>query len=346
MGVLGQQDFVSSQAPLIPTQSLMSYPLGIDVDLNGTLWESDWGNRRILWFNNAANKVNGAGADGVLGQEDFVSKTLGISKFKCTTPIGLAADDKGTIYVADNSFNRVLGFSGRCSIDSIKVGAQSICDPSNDTYSQELHIYYTNHQPTTKQIFVNGQVFNINNNPATVTLSNLVANGDYVTVYSFFTQASPLFDNFQDGTTQNWEGPDQSPTNIGPGTNGNHSLLISSSGGAGLDGEFIIWNDNHQWAVDWTANEIFTIKLDILNFGANDLSLRIGIDSDDGGRFVTNSPIFVPAGVPSRQYAIPVSPCDFASVGGWDINATLNNVQYFQIFHNTTLDWFGGTCTC
>ena len=68
-GVLGQPDFTSSNAAT--TQSGMSHPYGVAVDNAGRLWVADLSNNRVLRFDNAAGKANGANADGVLGQLDF-----------------------------------------------------------------------------------------------------------------------------------------------------------------------------------------------------------------------------------------------------------------------------------
>jgi sugar lactone lactonase YvrE len=105
-GVLGQPDFTSNAAAATPNG--MNYVRGITVD--GTrLWVADSSNNRVLRFENAASKGNGANADGVLGQPDFVSKTSGLSQAKLFYPRGLYAEG-GRLWVTDYKNNRVLRF--------------------------------------------------------------------------------------------------------------------------------------------------------------------------------------------------------------------------------------------
>jgi sugar lactone lactonase YvrE len=105
-GVLGQPDFTSNAAAATPNG--MNYVRGITVD--GTrLWVADSSNHRVLRFENAASKGNGANADGVLGQPDFVSKTSGLSQAKLYYPRGLYAEG-GRLWVADYNNGRVLRF--------------------------------------------------------------------------------------------------------------------------------------------------------------------------------------------------------------------------------------------
>lgn len=112
-GVLGQDNFnlrISGTA-----QNRMYYPMDLSIDNNGTLWVADQGNNRVLRFNNAASKNNGANADGVLGQTTFTSNSSGSSQNTFMNPSGVAADNKGTLWVVDNGNNRVLRFNNAAS---------------------------------------------------------------------------------------------------------------------------------------------------------------------------------------------------------------------------------------
>jgi hypothetical protein len=71
--VLGQPNFTSHDFGT--TASLMSLPFGVAADSAGRLWVSDFNNNRVLRFDGAASKPNGASADGVLGQSNFTSNT-------------------------------------------------------------------------------------------------------------------------------------------------------------------------------------------------------------------------------------------------------------------------------
>jgi sugar lactone lactonase YvrE len=107
-GVLGQPDFTSSN--FVTTQSSVGASYGIFVDSNGTLWVADRNNSRVLRFENAATKANGANADGVLGQLDFTGSFGGTTQSKMQNPTGVFVGTNGRLWVADAFNNRVLWF--------------------------------------------------------------------------------------------------------------------------------------------------------------------------------------------------------------------------------------------
>lgn len=109
-GVLGQASFTTG-APGT-TASTMRTPTSVVVDAAGNLYVGERGNGRVLIFKNAASKANGAAADVVLGQPDFVTGTTPVTGTQANIylPYGLAVDGKGNLYVADGGFNRVLVF--------------------------------------------------------------------------------------------------------------------------------------------------------------------------------------------------------------------------------------------
>lgn len=72
-GVLGQVDLVSGSFTAPPSASTMSNPYSVTAAPDGTVWVSDFVNNRVLGFVDAAAKANGADADLVLGQPDFIS---------------------------------------------------------------------------------------------------------------------------------------------------------------------------------------------------------------------------------------------------------------------------------
>ena len=113
--VYGQANFTASTAGTTP--GLMNAPRSVTVDSGGNLWVSDTGNHRILRF--AASSLNNAtppNADTVIGQQDFYSglanggsAILTASGFD--TPMGMAFDGQGNLFVADANNTRVLKFS-------------------------------------------------------------------------------------------------------------------------------------------------------------------------------------------------------------------------------------------
>lgn len=107
-GVLGQQNFTTNAGGT--SVNKMKGPVGIFVDETGTLWAADRLNHRVLKFNNARLKPNGANADGVLGQQDFNTGTSGISSTKMNRPMGVYADKEDHLWVCEDDNNRVIRF--------------------------------------------------------------------------------------------------------------------------------------------------------------------------------------------------------------------------------------------
>jgi Leucine-rich repeat (LRR) protein/sugar lactone lactonase YvrE len=107
--VLGQSDYESSAT--VTSQNGMNYPIGVSVDGSGVLYVADTYNNRVLRFDSAATKANGADADGVLGQADFISSTPATTQSGMAYPSGVTVDALGVLYVADNQNNRVLQFT-------------------------------------------------------------------------------------------------------------------------------------------------------------------------------------------------------------------------------------------
>ena len=107
-GVLGQPDFYSSN--YATTQNGVNSPSGVFMDASGRLWVADSGNHRILRFDSAALKANGANADGVLGQPDFTTSDYATTQNSMYYPLGVAVDAGGRLWVADASNNRILRF--------------------------------------------------------------------------------------------------------------------------------------------------------------------------------------------------------------------------------------------
>lgn len=112
--VLGQPDFATTSSGT--TAAKMSLPYGVWVDHNDTLWVAEWSNNRVLRFDNVTSKANGAAADGVLGQPDFVTSTSGTSSSKMSNPESISVSSSGILYVAERSNRRVLRFDNAASL--------------------------------------------------------------------------------------------------------------------------------------------------------------------------------------------------------------------------------------
>lgn len=107
-GILGQTDFTSKTNGT--GAGKLNGPVGIIADKNGTLWVADRLNHRVLKFDNARSKANGAKADGVLGQPDFSLNSSGLSASKMNRPMGVYTDKADHLWVCEDDNNRVLRF--------------------------------------------------------------------------------------------------------------------------------------------------------------------------------------------------------------------------------------------
>jgi DNA-binding beta-propeller fold protein YncE len=107
-GVLGKADFTSGDPEL--SQTGIGFPYTVAVDAAGNLFVGSSANNRVLMFADAANLMAGSAASLVFGQEDFDSNLAATTRDGMTTPIGLAVDDSGNLFVADSSNHRVLRF--------------------------------------------------------------------------------------------------------------------------------------------------------------------------------------------------------------------------------------------
>jgi hypothetical protein len=85
-------------------------------------------------------------------------------------------------------------------------------------------------------------------------------------------------DDFQDGTTQNWNGAAPSPLNIstgGPAGSGDRFLEVES-GSFGGGPRLLTFNDT-QWTGDFVTAGVDEVAMDLENFGTESLSIRIAL---------------------------------------------------------------------
>jgi len=107
-GVLGQANFTTATGNI--RQNGMRGPIGLQVDASGRLWVAEFNNHRVVWFNNAALKANGANADGVLGQPNFTTATAGASATTMNRANGVYVDKDGRLWTSEWSNQRILRF--------------------------------------------------------------------------------------------------------------------------------------------------------------------------------------------------------------------------------------------
>jgi gliding motility-associated-like protein len=140
--VLGQPDFTTTSPGL--TQSKMNLPIAITIDQNtGTLWVTDANNHRILRFDNAIDLPNGANANGVLGQPNFITNTATPSAVNVGFPFGVALDSNGDLWVGERAWNRVTKFANAASLPngapaSVVLGQTNFSSTSIGTSASTL----------------------------------------------------------------------------------------------------------------------------------------------------------------------------------------------------------------
>ncbi|MEM9017695.1 MAG: hypothetical protein AAGC68_11830, partial [Verrucomicrobiota bacterium] len=114
--VLGQATFTTKASVLSATS--MSFPTGIFIDHLGRLWVADFGNDRVLRFDNAATIASGSPANAVVGQPDLDSNVdpgpTPHSKFD--GPVCVIVDKNDALWVSDFRHNRVLSFNNASSL--------------------------------------------------------------------------------------------------------------------------------------------------------------------------------------------------------------------------------------
>ena len=104
-GVLGEPNFTTNAGGL--SASLITRAYGVQVDAAGRLWVADRDNNRVLRFDNAATKANGAAADSVIGQLNFVTNASARTQSGISGPRGVFVDGSGKLYVSDEGNNRI-----------------------------------------------------------------------------------------------------------------------------------------------------------------------------------------------------------------------------------------------
>lgn len=115
-GVLGQVNFTTSTSGT--TASKFNSIRGITVSSSGALFVADRQNNRVLRFDNAAGKANGANADAVLGQTSFTTNVFAASATAMDSASGVAITPDNVLWVSDEDNNRMLRFDNATTLTS------------------------------------------------------------------------------------------------------------------------------------------------------------------------------------------------------------------------------------
>jgi sugar lactone lactonase YvrE len=111
-GVLGQSTLDNPVKDAAPSDTTINGPKGVLLDSENNLWIAEANNNRVVRFVDVSATTIGGRADLVLGKPDFTSADTTASASVLTDVFGIAADQEGTLYVADQEGHRVVAFRG------------------------------------------------------------------------------------------------------------------------------------------------------------------------------------------------------------------------------------------
>ena len=124
-------------------------------------------------------------------------------------------------------------------------------------------------------------------------------------------------DDFQDGTAQNWRigvGPVGNVANGGPTGAGDRYIQYTSTGGFGVQSRMIVFNDS-QWTGNYLGSGTTSIALDLANFGAQSLSVRLAFRDTDGSGYSATTPFSLAADSQWHHTAFTLTAGNFTAIG-------------------------------
>jgi sugar lactone lactonase YvrE len=115
-GILGQLDLNAGDYDSDTTDRLIEEPSALVVDSSGRLYLAEYANNRVVYWNDAANREDGAPMDGVLGQPDFFTSDSDFGgadpNYGLEEPEGIAVGPDTLLLVADYGNNRIMIWQG------------------------------------------------------------------------------------------------------------------------------------------------------------------------------------------------------------------------------------------
>lgn len=157
-------------------------------------------------------------------------------------------------------------------------------------------------------------------------------------------------DDFEDGTTQNWQiggaaAPEDMPMNVstgGPDGVDDNYLSYTSVGGSGVASKMVIFNagPTSQWSSNFISAGIVGISMNVRVL-TNNVNLRLAFQAN-GTRFCSTNAIPVAAGNGWTEITFPIAPSDFTFLsGGSSIASALENVNTMRILSSNSPTWSG-----
>jgi hypothetical protein len=146
-------------------------------------------------------------------------------------------------------------------------------------------------------------------------------------------------DDFQDGTTQGWTSGSANPNppggvgDDGPEGVGDGFLHVEANGGDGAGGNLVAFNTS-QWAGDYLGSGVGAVRVDLRNFGASPLVVRLLLEGPGGGHYSVDA---LPLGAESDWQSVTFQLDAAARSEGFDAEAALSSVTKLRILHAPTL---------
>ena len=142
-------------------------------------------------------------------------------------------------------------------------------------------------------------------------------------------------DVFEDGTLESWDAGNfrspNPPVNIatgGPAGAGDSFLRLTSNGSGFAGGKLVAFNIN-QWAGNYLAADIDSIRMQVNNLGSTNLVLRLILSG--AGSLTTQTPITVPAGSGWNTVSFSLAPTNLT---GGTFNTIMSGVFELNLVHS------------
>jgi len=170
----------------------------------------------------------------------------------------------------------------------------------------------------------------------------LGAMGLLVAATLIFAVSGGQMDDFSGGTTSGWEhglaspNPPQNIADGGPLGAGDNYLEITSTGITGPGGKMVVFNRT-QWSGDYIAAGVQQIEVDLANFGASVLSIRVVLFGN-GSIYVSRNPLVLPLSGTWQPAVFPLDALSLSLASGTDdLNTVLSSVTEMRFISASTV---------
>lgn len=149
---------------------------------------------------------------------------------------------------------------------------------------------------------------------------------------------------FEDGSTGGWFTGAASPLPVenvdsgGPQGAGDGYLLAGSAGGVGAGSRLVVMNDG-DWTGDFLGAGVTGMRLDVRNFGASDIVLRLRLESGAGAA-LSSAGVTLPSASGWTTVELSLDASDLVPSGG-DLGSILSGVTLVRLFHGPAASFPG-----